>query len=144
MYSIGEVSKLLNIPTTTLRYYDSYGLFPNITRSKAGKRVFSNREIQTLKIIEYLKISGMAMKDIKIFLIWCNEGNDSLEKRRNMFYQRKKAIDDQIEKLMQTKKIIEYKCWYYDTALANKSEDYVDSLPTESIPRHIAEIKKML
>lgn len=31
-YSIGEISKMFNIPVSTLRYYDKEGLFPEITR----------------------------------------------------------------------------------------------------------------
>ncbi len=30
MYTIGEVSKMFNIPISTLRYYDKEGLFPKI------------------------------------------------------------------------------------------------------------------
>ena len=30
MYTIGELSEKLNIPISTLRYYDKVGLFPNL------------------------------------------------------------------------------------------------------------------
>lgn len=30
MYTIGQVSKIFNLPISTLRYYDNEGLFPNI------------------------------------------------------------------------------------------------------------------
>lgn len=30
MYTIGQVSKMFNLPISTLRYYDNEGLFPNI------------------------------------------------------------------------------------------------------------------
>lgn len=30
MYTIGQVSKMFNLPISTRRYYDNEGLFPNI------------------------------------------------------------------------------------------------------------------
>lgn len=32
MYTIGQVSEMFNLPSSTLRYYDKEGLFPNIQR----------------------------------------------------------------------------------------------------------------
>lgn len=30
MYTIGQVSKMFNLPISTLRYYDNEGLFPKL------------------------------------------------------------------------------------------------------------------
>ena len=30
MYSIGEISKMFDLPISTLRYYDKEGLFPRL------------------------------------------------------------------------------------------------------------------
>ena len=30
MYSIGEISKMFDLPISTLRYYDKEGLFPHL------------------------------------------------------------------------------------------------------------------
>jgi len=40
MYSIGEVSKMFNLPISTLRYYDIQGLFINIERDETGIRSY--------------------------------------------------------------------------------------------------------
>ena len=62
-YTIGEVSKMFGLSISTLRYYDKEGLFPNIER-KSGIRKFSEKEIDSLKIIECLKKSGLEIKEI--------------------------------------------------------------------------------
>jgi len=98
-YSIGEVANATGIAISTLRYYDREGMFPNIQRSGGGIRVFSDTEIEAIKIIECLKTSGLSIKDITQFLDWCQEGNSSLQKRRDMFYERLKAIKKQMEEL---------------------------------------------
>lgn len=133
-YSIGEVANLFGIPASTLRYYDREGLFPSVKRSSGGIRVFSDSEIETLKMIECLKATGMEIKDIKQFLDWCLEGEATLEKRRDMFYERRKIVEEQIAALQKTLEIIQFKCWYYETACEAGSEDAPRSVPFEDLP----------
>ena len=74
------VANATGIAISTLRYYDREGMFPGMERSNGGIRVFSDTEINTLKVIECLKSSGMSIKSIKEFLVWCGEGDTSLGK----------------------------------------------------------------
>ena len=130
-YSIGEVANTTGIAISTLRYYDREGMFPNIERRGGGIRVFSDAEIETIKIIECLKTSGLSIKDITQFLHWCQEGDSSLQKRRDMFYERLEAVKKQMEELQKTMDIIKYKCWYYDTALTAGTEEVPKNMPEE-------------
>ena len=63
MNTIGEISKMFGLPISTLRYYDKEGLFPNMKRS-SGIRIFSESEIEALRVIECLKKTGLEIKDI--------------------------------------------------------------------------------
>lgn len=68
MFTIGQVSKMFNLPISTLRYYDKEGLFPNIERT-SGIRKFSDAEIEALRVIDCLKSSGMeTQSDMGLFL----------------------------------------------------------------------------
>lgn len=136
-YSIGDVSNATGIAISTLRYYDREGLFPNIARSDGGIRVFSDTEIAAIKIIECLKASGLTIKDIKQFLDWCQEGNSSLQKRRDMFYERLEVVKKQMGELEKTISIIKYKCWYYDTALAAGTEEAAKNASALEIPEEV-------
>lgn len=140
-YSIGEVSNMTNISISTLRYYDREGLLPNMERSKGGIRVFSKIELDTLRIIECLKMTDMPIKDIKQFLDWCQEGDSTLELRRSMFYERLEIMNRKMEQLQKTIETIKYKCWYYDTAVNNGTETVPRSMPIEDLPADIKEYK---
>ena len=140
-YSIGEVANTTGIAISTLRYYDREGMFPNIARSNGGIRVFSDIEIETLRIVECLKTSGLSIKDIKRFLDWCQEGDASLQKRRDMFRERLEAVKRQMEELQKTMDIIKYKCWYYDAALAAGTEEAPHNMPLEEMPEEIQRYK---
>ena len=61
-YTIREVSEILKIPVSTIRYYENLGLLPVIQRIE-GKRVFTNENIITdLKRIKKLKRYGDDIK----------------------------------------------------------------------------------
>ena len=136
-YSIGDISKLTGITISTLRYYDREGLFPDILRSSGGIRMFSDKEIGTLRIIECLKISGLSIKDIKRFLDWCQEGDVSLQKRQELFHERLEAVTKQMEEIQKIMDVIKFKCWYYDTAIMEGSEEAVKNIPAAEMPEEI-------
>ncbi len=141
-YSIGEVAARFGVATSTLRYYDREGLFPNVVRSNGGIRVFSETEIETLKVIECLKSSGMPIKDIKRFLDWCQEGDASLQQRRDLFYERKQAVEKQLTEIHKIMDMIRYKCWYYDMAFQGGTERIPKGMKPEDMPEEIRKCKR--
>ena len=118
MYTIGQVSEMFGIPVSTLRYYDKEGMFPNLER-KGNIRYFSDNELEALRIIDCLKRSGLEIKDIKQFFVWVTEGADSYSKRKDLFEARKSAVEAEIKSLQKTLALLKFKCWYYDTAIAD-------------------------
>ena len=115
-YSIGEVSKLLNISISTLRYYDKQGLLPLVNRTEGNIRVFDDTDIECLKMIECLKTTGLALKDIKQFFEWCEEGDSTIDERHALFLQQKESTERQIVELENALKRVNYKCEFYKIA----------------------------
>lgn len=136
MYSIGEVSKMFDLPISTLRYYDKEGLLPDIER-ESGIRKFNDKAINSLKLIECLKKSGMELKDIKEFMKWCSMGNSTFELRKNMFVKQRESVEAEIRKLEKVLDMIKYKCWYYEQAINDNSEDRVRNVSIEEMPEEI-------
>ena len=122
-YSISEIAKIMNLTTYTLRYYEKEGLLPNISRNEAGIRQFSDSDIEWLEVVEALKLTGMSIKDIKIFMECCETGDSTLQKRYEMIRKRKQETEKQINKLHEILDLINYNCWYYETALGAGSEN---------------------
>lgn len=54
-YFIQEVADMMKVKTSTLRYYDSEGLLPNIRRVN-GKRVFEDKDFKWLRVLNCMKI----------------------------------------------------------------------------------------
>ncbi|MGG7159791.1 MerR family transcriptional regulator [Clostridium baratii] len=122
-FSISEVAKKMNLSVSTIRYYDKEGLLPFIERTDSGYRIFSESDVKMLEIIECLKHTGMSIKDIKAFSNWVKDGDYSLEQRYEMFLERKKVVEAQIQELQKSLDLINHKCWYYKTALEAGTEN---------------------
>lgn len=136
MYSIGEVSKMFDLPVSTLRYYDKEGLFPNMQRV-SGIRQFSDNEIEAVRVIECLKKSGLEIKEIKQFMEWCSEGHSTYEKRKALFEERRKAVEKEMQQLQKTLDMLSFKCWYYDQAIIDGNEDRINTLIPHNLPSPI-------
>lgn len=42
MYSIGEISKMFDLPISTIRYYDRLGILPALNRANGNRRQKEN------------------------------------------------------------------------------------------------------
>lgn len=115
---IGEVSRITGLSEHTLRFYDKTGLLPAVAKKRGGIRDFCDADLETLGVIECLKNTGMSLRDIKIFMQWCAQGDKTIKNRHDMFLQRRHAVEQQLSEIKKTLKIIDFKIKYYGDALA--------------------------
>ena len=141
-YSIGEVAELLGLAPSTIRFYDNKGLLPNVERSEGGVRRFSEPDIDWLRMIEHLKMSGMTIAEISEFIALFQKGGETIEQRRALVHGRRDEILRQMAELQETLDFITYKCWYYDTAAEAGTCDVPRNMPEDEMPPEIAAILK--
>lgn len=142
IYTVGEIAKKMNVAPSTLRYYDKEGLLPFVERSEGGIRVFSDKDFSYLSIIHCMKQTGMSIKEIKNFIDLVSQGDDSIPQRLELFKNHREAVVSQIKELQKTLDILDYKCWYYETASEKGSTDYVENMSLEEMPEKYAIIRK--
>lgn len=135
-YTIGQISEMFQLPVSTLRYYDREGLFPELRR-QSGRRIFSEREVEALRVIECLKNSGLEIRDIKRFMQWCGEGPSTYPQRKRLFEARRKAVEEEMAHLQKTLNLLEYKCWYYETAMRAGDEEGIQNMLPDGLPKEI-------
>ncbi|MGL5722777.1 MAG: MerR family transcriptional regulator [Brevinema sp.] len=134
MYTISEVSEMMDISIYTLRYYDKEGLLPTLDRSMGGSRLFSDNDIGWLGMIKCLKASGLPLKEIKTFLELYQGGDSTLPQRFEMFKERRAVIMGQIKELEKVLETIDYKYWYYETAIEAGTEQVHQTMQNKRIP----------
>lgn len=136
MYTIGQISEMFNIPVSTLRYYDKEGLFPNMKR-ESNIRKFDDSEIETLRIIECLKKSGMEIKDIRRYMELCSKGSSTYADRKALFEKQRESVEGEIARLEKTLNMLKFKCWYYDQAIADGNEEHIREMLPDKLPADI-------
>lgn len=136
MYTIGQVSQMTGLPVSTLRYYDQQGLFPEL-RKESGIRKFTDRELDILKMVECLKSSGLELRDIRQFIHWCAEGSATYPQRKAMFLKQKEVVEAEIQSLEKTLNMLRFKCWYYEQAIQDGSEDRIKAMLPDQLPPDI-------
>ncbi len=134
-YSIGEAAKRIGVSPSALRYYDKEGLLPDVKRSSGGVRVFSEADFRWLNLIECMKKAGMSIVEIKEYLSLMKQGDKTIPARLALFEKRKAKLEEQIKELEDTKKVLEYKIWYYQKAKELGSVDKIKDMPLDSVPK---------
>lgn len=121
-YTISQAAEHFGITAHTLRFYDKEGLLPFVDRGVGGKRIFKDRDLGWLQIIECLKDTGMPIKEIRAYLELCMKGDKTLQRRLEIMREHKKFMQEKLELIRRHMKKIDYKLWYYETAIAAGTE----------------------
>jgi len=75
----------------------------------------------------------MPLKDMRIFIDWCNTGDSTLTKRRDMFLEKLDAVKAEIEELNRVQDLLKFKSWYYTQAVKENTEDRIKMIKPEDI-----------
>ena len=140
VYTVGEMAKLLGVTASTLRYYDKEGLLPFVERSSGGIRMFQESDIEWLQVIGCMKKAGMSIKDIEMAL----QGDDTNDLRLAMFHHQQEVLKQQMVELQHTMEMVDYKCWYYETAKEAGTVDAPQKMELSEVPERFRKIRQEL
>ena len=143
-YTIGQMANLLNVSTSTLRYYDKEGLLPFIERSKSGIRIFKDSDYEWLKIIECFKKNGMQLKDIRSFILMAMQGDTTIDDRLELIADQRKSVISQIDELKERLEILDFKLWYYEKAKKDGTTKGLKNMNLSDIPEQYRDVRKKL
>ena len=142
-YTIKDISELTGLPASTLRYYDKQGLLPHLKRDMNNTRIFTEEDCAQLRLIDCLKRSGLSLKDIKRFIDM--DGKEgALTGRLEIFRRRREILKQELERLKGVLDVMEYKCWYYETACQRGSDSDLKDLPDSELPEKFRKARETL
>lgn len=67
-FTISQLAKQADIPTTTVRYYERIGLVEPEDRSHGNYRLYGNESLDKLKFIRAAQAIGFTLEDVKALL----------------------------------------------------------------------------
>ena len=116
---IGEVSKELDIPSATLRYYEHIGLLENI-KKKSGIREYQEEDIERIRFIMCMKQAGFSLEAIVEFVKLGKNSKNGENKRLEMLLKQKEILIEEIKKKEDTLDFLNYKIDIYKEKVSNK------------------------
>ncbi len=67
-YTTGEIAKLCSVSVRTVQYYDNRGILVPSELSEGGRRLYSEEDLQKMKIICFLREMGVSINSISELL----------------------------------------------------------------------------
>lgn len=61
---IGELAKLTDIPSSTIRFYEQKGLMPSPKRLASGYRKYDNSAVEQLQLIKFSQSLGFTLDEL--------------------------------------------------------------------------------
>ncbi|WP_417542427.1 helix-turn-helix domain-containing protein [Methylophaga thalassica] len=90
---IGDVAKITNLPTSTIRYYEEKGLIQSTGR-KGLTRTFSHDVLERLALITLGQNAGLSLDEIRSMLL-----PDTVDIDRELLLKRASELDEKIKQM---------------------------------------------
>ena len=121
--NISEVAKKTNISTDTLRYYERIGLIPPVPRKSSGIRIYDERFVQWIKMIQNLKSIGMPLEKIIDYMALARRGSTTSEQRRDLIEEIQSELRQKISSLQSMLSRTNYQLDNYEEILLPQTSE---------------------
>lgn len=123
MYTIKEVAEKMDISEHTLRFWAKSGFFPFLTRNDNNVRMFSENDLNWVRIVKCLRSVGTQTKDVKHYIDLCIIGDSTIKERYQIILDTKTKALEQMNELKKQLDLLDYKENFYKNLIKNHLED---------------------
>lgn len=123
MYTIKEVAEKMDVSEHTLRFWAKSGFFPFLTRNNNNVRMFSENDLNWVRIVKCLRSVGTQTKDVKRYIDLCIIGDSTIKERYQIILDTKVKALEQMEELKKQLELLDYKENFYKNLIKNHLED---------------------
>jgi DNA-binding transcriptional MerR regulator len=109
---IGELAERTGRSADTIRWYERQGLLPPVPRQGAY-RVFSNRHVEWLELMERLRRSGMTVAQLRAYTAAAQRGAAGLEQTHAMLVAHRATVEARIAEWRAARKLVDEKIAFY-------------------------------
>ncbi len=111
-YTITDLSKMFNLPASTIRYYEKIGLLENVEH-KNSHRFYDDSHIDRLNAIECFKKALLPLDEIKLFFTYEKDMENNSEKILEMMRVQESKTIESLEALKAGLEHIQKKIYFY-------------------------------
>lgn len=105
-YTISQLAKAAEIPTTTLRYYERIGLVEPEDRSHGNYRLYGDESLRKLRFIRAAQATGFTLDDVKALLSDDSGGTPTCGSVQGLIEERLADIKTRLQDLQHVQKVL--------------------------------------
>lgn len=117
--SIKQAAEFTGLSEDTIRYYEKIGLLPYADREANGRRKYNKHQVTGMFFLQRLKSTRMTINEMKHFQELYEKGSSTIPERVSILIEHKNKIQDEIDRLLETQRVIEYKIKNYSEFLGS-------------------------
>lgn len=110
---IGELAERSGRTIHAIRYYESIGLLPFVSRDAQGRRSFRSQHVQWLAFLERLQRTGMSLAQMQKYARLVISGKGSVPERLDLLKEHLKLLERELEEIKLSRKILKEKIDFY-------------------------------
>ena len=123
MYTIKDVAEKMDVSEHTLRFWAKSGFFPFIKRNENNIRIFSENDLEWVRIVKCLRSVGTENKAIKRYIDLCIKGDSTIPERYGIIHSTKIKAQQQMEELQKQLDLLNFKESFYQKLIKNNLKD---------------------
>ncbi len=98
-YTIGQLARQADVPTSTVRYYERRGLLRPDSRSKGNYRVYGEAALEKLLFVRSAQAAGFTLGNIDALLEFRDDGSAPCKEVQDLIAERLDRVVEQIKHL---------------------------------------------
>jgi len=107
-FTIGDAARLADVSAKMARHYESLGLLPSVPRTDSGYRLYTHKEVHTLRFIRRARDLGFSMAEIADLLkLWQNRHRSSANVKR-IASEHLAALDVKMAEMAEMRKTLQH------------------------------------
>ncbi|MEN3308541.1 MAG: hypothetical protein V7603_4743 [Micromonosporaceae bacterium] len=111
--TVSEAAAKVGLSVHTLRWYEQEGLVEPVGRDTAGRRRYSDGELDWLVLLTKLRSTGMPVRDMRRYAELARLGDGTVGQRLRLFQEHRERVLRRIAELQRDLEAIEYKIEIY-------------------------------
>lgn len=148
-YTVKDISEITGLTKHTIRYYDDQQLIPFVSRDSRNIRLFSDHDLDWLRMVHSLRISGLPISEVKHYIDMCLQGDETIPQRAELVAKQEKELEAKIREYNIQLMHIKKKKAYYESVSTGQLDDTWNPVNSPEcgekydIPEHIKSASKV-
>ncbi|BEP60840.1 MerR family transcriptional regulator [Variovorax sp. V213] len=113
-FHIGELAMRTGRTVHAIRWYETQGLVPGVSRDEGGRRLYGEMHVGWLGLMERLRLTGMSIAEMREYTLLALQGKATLHQRRDMLAAHRARVTETIAEWKRALSLVDRKIDFYD------------------------------